>query len=324
VGRRDTGMSESLRERPELSVVTTLYRSESFIRPFYDRLTRALAGLGVSYELIFVDDGSPDGAAAGVRELLAGDPHVTLVELSRNFGHHYAAYAGLEHARGDLVYITDIDLEEQPEWIGEFHRVLRESQADVVYGVEKRRGGGSFKRVSGSMFYRLFNRLSDVKIPGNLCTVRMMTREYVDALRQVRDRNLFLAGSYAWAGFRQQALFVDRKRRRTGSSYGVGRMASLFVNAITSFTSYPLKLIFLLGSAIAALAALLGAVVIARKLAAPSTVELGWPSVVLSIWFLGGLNIAFLGVIGIYVGRIFNEVKERPIYIIKRVTHGKE
>lgn len=317
-------MSESVRDRPELSVVTTLYRSEEFVRPFYDRLSAALAALGVSYEIIFVDDGSPDGAATAVHQLLAADPRITLVELSRNFGHHYAAYAGLEHARGDLVYITDIDLEEQPEWIGEFYRARRETGVDVVYGVDRRRAGSSFKRLSGSLFYRLFNRLSDIKIPGNLCTVRLMTREYVEALRQVRDRNLFLAGSYAWAGFRQHALFVDRKRRRAGSTYSVGRMASLFINAITSFTSYPLKLIFLLGTAIAALAGLLGAVVIARKLAAPATVELGWPSVVLSIWFLGGLNIAFLGVIGIYIGRIFNEVKDRPIYIIKRVTHGKE
>ncbi len=173
------------------------------------------------------------------------------------------------------------------------------------------------------MFYQLFNRLSETKIPSNICTVRMMTREYVDALRQVRDRNLFLAGSYAWAGFRQQALPVDRQPRRTGSTYNLGRMASLFINAITSFTSYPLKLIFLLGTAIAALAAVIGIVIVARKLAAPATVELGWPSVVVSIWFLGGLNIAFLGVIGIYVGRIFNEVKDRPIYIVKRVTHGK-
>ena len=310
-------------QKPEISVVTTLYRSEAFVRPFYERLTGAMARLGVTYEIIFVDDGSPDAAAAQVEQLLAADPRVTLVELSRNFGHHYAAYAGFEHARGELVYITDLDLEEQPEWIERFYQAMREGGADVVYGVQARRAGGAFRRMSGSLFYQLFNRLSDTKIPSNICTVRMMTREYVDALRQVRDRNLFLAGSYAWAGFRQQALAVDRQPRRTGSTYNLGRMASLFINAITSFTSYPLKLIFLLGTAIAALAAVIGIVIVARKLAAPATVELGWPSVVVSIWFLGGLNIAFLGVIGIYVGRIFNEVKDRPIYIVKRVTHGK-
>jgi putative glycosyltransferase len=311
-----------VRQKPELSVVTTLYRSEGFVREFYDRLTAALASLGATYEIVFVDDGSPDSAAERVRELLAADPRVTLVELSRNFGHHYAAYAGLEHARGDLVYITDIDLEEQPEWIEGFYRSIREGGADVVYGVQLRRGGGSFRRLSGSLFYRLFNRLSDIKIPSNICTVRMMTREYVDALRQVRDRNLFLAGTYAWAGFRQRALAVDRQPRASRSTYDLRRMTSLFINAVTSFTSYPLKLIFVLGSAIAALAALFGAIVVVRKLMAPATVELGWPSIVLSIWFLGGLNIAFLGVIGMYVAKIFNEVKDRPIYIVKRVTHG--
>lgn len=312
-----------LRDTPEISVVTTLYRSEPFVREFHQRITRALASLGCDYEIVFVDDGSPDAAAALVRELLAADPRVTLVELSRNFGHHYAAYAGLEHARGALVYLTDVDLEEQPEWIEEFCRAQRESGADVVYGVQRRRSGGVFRRLSGSLFYRMFNRLSDVQIPSNVCTVRLMTREYVDALRQVRDRNLFLAGSYAWAGYRQEALPVERRVRRAGTTYNVGRMASLFVNAITSFTSYPLKLIFLLGTLIAALAGILGAIVMVRKLAAPATIELGWSSVVISIWFLGGLNIAFLGVIGMYVGRIFNEVKDRPIYIIKKVTHGK-
>ncbi len=310
-------------QKPEISVVTTLYRSEAFVRPFYERLTSAIKGLNTSYEIIFVDDGSPDAAAARVQDLLATDPCVTLVELSRNFGHHYALYAGLEHARGEIVYITDLDLEEQPEWIERFYRALREDGADVVYGVQKRRGGGAFRRLTGSLFYQMFNKLSDTKIPSNICTVRMMTREYVSALRQVRDRNLFLAGTYAWAGFRQQALFVDRQPRRVGSTYSVGRMASLFLNAITSFTSYPLKLIFLLGTAIAALAAVIGVVIVASKFAAPESVELGWPSVVVSIWFLGGLNIAFLGVIGIYIGRIFNEVKDRPIYIVKRVTHGK-
>jgi putative glycosyltransferase len=312
-----------LSESPEISVVTTLYRSEPFVREFYDRMTGALAALGCEYEIVFVDDGSPDASAARVQELLAADPRVVLVELSRNFGHHFAAYAGLEHARGALVYLTDIDLEEQPEWIGEFHRAQRAGGADVVYGVQRRRQGGAFRRLSGSLFYRLFNRLSDIRIPSNVCTVRIMTREYVDALRQVRDRNLFLAGSYAWAGFRQEALAVDRKPRRSGTSYNLARMASLFLNAITSFTSYPLKLIFLLGTFIAAIAGVLGAIVMARKLAAPASVELGWSSVVISIWFLGGLNIAFLGVIGMYVGRIFNEVKERPIYIVKKVTHGK-
>lgn len=313
----------SREERPELSVVTTLYRSEGFVREFYQRMTAALAGLTASYEIVFVDDGSPDAAAARVEELLAGDARVTLVELSRNFGHHYAAYAGLEQARGELVYITDIDLEEQPEWIETFRRAMGERRADVVYGVQKRRRGGAFKRMSGSLFYRLFNWLSETKIPGNICTVRLMTREYVDALLQVRDRNLFLAGSYAWAGFRQEPLLVDKARRAAGSTYDLRRMVSLFVNAITSFTAYPLKLIFLLGTAIAALAATAGMVVFVRKLVAPESIELGWPSLVLSIWFLGGLNIAFLGVIGMYVGRIFNEVKDRPIYIIKRVTHGR-
>jgi putative glycosyltransferase len=168
---------------PELSIVSTLYRSEPYLATFYRRMAAAAEGLGASWELVLVDDGSPDLVADVARELVASDPRVVLVELSRNFGHHPAAVAGLRHARGARIFILDVDLEEQPEWLGDFVADMERTGADVVYGVNTSRGGGFFRKSTGSLFWKLFNSLSDVAVPENPCTVRLMERRYVDALR---------------------------------------------------------------------------------------------------------------------------------------------
>lgn len=306
----------------QLSIVTMLYRSEPYVEEFYRRACAAAEALTPSFEIVFVDDGSPDASAATVRRLLAADPRVVLVELSRNFGHHPAALAGLHHARGRRVFIIDVDLEEDPAWLGDFARDLDASGADVVYGVNRVRSGTAFRKHTGSTFWRLFNLVSDTPVPENPCTVRLMSRRYVDALLTMPERNVFLAGQYAWLGFRQQAREVQKGVRATRSSYTVLRLAELFLDAITSFSSYPLRLIFLSGVAIAALALLGGAALVVRKLAEPESVSLGWSSVIVSIWFLGGLTIAFLGVIGIYLSRIFNETKARPVFVVREVHRG--
>jgi putative glycosyltransferase len=307
---------------PELSVVTMLYRSEPYVAEFYRRVRAAAEAVTPSYELIFVDDGSPDAAGSIVKGLLAADPRVTLVELSRNFGHHPAALAGLRQARGRRVFIIDVDLEEDPAWLLEFARELDATGADVVYGVNQARGGAAFRKHTGTSFWRLFNALSDVPVPHNPCTVRMMRRRYVDALLSLGERNVFLAGQYAWLGFRQVARPVRKGVRPTRSSYTVARLASLFLDAVTSFSSYPLRLIFLSGALISSLALLGGTALAVRKALAPETVSLGWSSIIVSIWFLGGLIIAFLGIIGIYLSKIFNETKQRPLYVVREVHRG--
>jgi putative glycosyltransferase len=307
---------------PELSVVTMLYRSEPFVREFHRRITAAAAAVTPAYELVFVDDGSPDQGAALVRDLLGKNPRVVLVELSRNFGHHPAAVAGLTHARGRRVFILDVDLEEQPEWLSSFWARMQETGADVVFGVSRVRKGSLLRRVLGGVFWRLFNALSDIQVPENPCTVRIMSRRYVDALLTLPDRNLFLAGNYAWLGFRQEPLAVEKGLRRGASTYSARRLVALFIEAVTSFTSYPLRLIFGTGVVVAFLALAAGAALAAYKVLNPESISLGWSSIMVSIWFLSGVIISFLGVIGIYLAKIFNETKGRPLFVVKAV-HGR-
>jgi len=317
VGRADDGSDE-----PVLSVVTTLYRSEPYIREFYRRMVASAEQLTPSFEIVFVDDGSPDGVAAVARELALQDPRVVFVQLSRNFGHHHAALAGLHHSRGRRVFIIDVDLEEQPEWLLDFAREQDACGADVVFGVSAVRNEAAAKKYPSVIFWGLFNRLSETKVPENPCTVRLMTRRYLNALFLLPDRNLFLAGNYAWTGFPQKAVPVEKKVRPTRSSYTLERRMNLFIDAVTSFTSYPLRLIFLTGLGISFMAFVGGLGLIIRKLASPETVFLGWASLMVSVWFVGGIVIAFLGVIGIYVSRVFTEVKARPVYIVADVMGG--
>jgi putative glycosyltransferase len=304
---------------PELSVVTTLYRSEAFVREFHPRVLAAASQLTSRFEVVYVDDGSPDDSAAVVRELAREDPRVSLVELSRNFGHHPAALAGIAQARGRRVFILDVDLEERPEWLPGFAAQMDASGADVVYGTNDVRKGPILRRVLGGLFWRLFNALSEIQVPQNPCTARLMTRSYVDALLQVPDRNLFLAGTYAWLGFRQEPRPVEKGRRRGKSSYSPHRLVTLLLEAITSFSSYPLRLIFGIGLLIATVALAAGAGLVAYKLARPGSISLGWPSIMVSVWFLGGVIIAFLGVIGIYISKVFYEAKGRPRYVVRAV-----
>jgi putative glycosyltransferase len=304
---------------PELSVVTMLYGSEPYVREFHRRSTAAAEALTSSYELVFVDDGSPDGAAELVREISQADARVVLVELSRNFGHHPAAVAGLTQAAGRRVFMIDVDLEEQPEWLAGFAARMDATGADVVFGVSRVRKVTLLRRAFGGMFWRLFNALSDVRVPENPCTVRLMSRRYVDALLTLPDRNLFLAGNFAWVGFRQEPLPVQKGLRPTASTYTGRRLIALFIDAVTSFSSYPLRLIFSSGVVIATFALASGTALALYKLARPEAISLGWASIVVSIWFLGGLTISFLGVIGIYLAKVFNESKGRPLYVVKAV-----
>jgi len=300
-------------ETPELSIVTTLYRSEAFVREFYVRVTAAATVLGVTYEIVLVDDGSPDSSLAQARDLAKMDRRVRVIELSRNFGHHIAAFAAIEAARGRRVFLIDSDLEESPEWLLDFAKAMDSENVDVVYGIQTRRAHGL-----GSLFYRVFNALSDTQIPENACTVRLMRRNFVDALTQMHDRKLFMAGMFMWAGFRQLGVPVAKGRRRSGkSSYTLGRQVALFVDAITSFSSKPLYAAFFVGLAIASTAGLLGSFLIIRKLLFPEAVLAGFTALMVSITFIGGLIILFLGIIGVYLAKIFAEVKDRPLYVTR-------
>jgi putative glycosyltransferase len=307
----------------KLSIVTTLYKSQEFINEFYQRMVAEAGKCNRSFEIIFVDDGSPDGSKEMVKTLIEQDSRLMLVELSRNFGHHYALVAGLGQARGELVFLIDSDLEEQPEWLGLFWESMQSSNADVVFGVQTWRTGSFFKKYSGELFYKIFNLVSDTKIPKNLCTVRLMSRDYVQALLSLPDKSLFLAGNCAWAGFQQQPQMVQKKQIRRHSTYNITKMMGLVLNAITSFTSYPLNLVFFIGLTISTFSGIFGSIMIIEKLIYPERILLGYSSMMVSIWFLGGLIILFVGIIGLYLSKMFLELKGRPQYIIRKVYQHK-
>lgn len=308
---------------PALSVVSTMYRSSEFVEEFYRRMTLAAKSVTSSYEIVLVDDGSPDDSLAKAVALAERDCRVRVVELSRNFGHHPAMLAGLRHARGELVFLIDIDLEEQPEWLLDFWNDLHATPADMVYGVQGLRHGSLLKRHSGMLFYRFFNLASDTAIPANGCTVRLMRRAYVDALDEFTETHIFMMGLFSWAGFVQRARPVIRSRRKSASTYTPLKLIALSVNAVTSFSSYPLTVIFAGGLGITFLSLAFACKLIIQKALNPDYILSGFTSIMVSLWFLGGTIISVLGVIGMYIGRIFSEAKSRPQYLVRRL-HGRD
>ena len=307
----------------KLSIVTTMYRSSPYLREFHARVGAAAKQLTDDYEILFVNDGSPDDSLERALELYAEDTHVSVIDLSRNFGHHKAMMTGLAHARGDLVFLIDADLEEEPELLGTFYRELTLSHADVVYGVQTRRKGSRFERFAGDLFYSAFNLLSSVRVPRNVVTARLMTRRYVESLVQHQDREVFLLGLWTITGFVQVPVVVCKGNKGT-SAYTLGRKVSVLVNSLTSFSNRPLILIFYLGCIISVLSGVAATYLVVRWLAFGHLLA-GWPSLIVSVWMLGGLTIFCLGVIGIYLSKIFTETKRRPYTIIRQhLRHDRE
>jgi putative glycosyltransferase len=302
-----------------LSIVTSMYQSAPFLDEFHERCSAAAARLGGSYEIVFVNDGSPDDSLAVALALRERDPHVRVVDLARNFGHHKALMTGLAHARGERVFLIDCDLEEDPAWLLSFEELLRTTGADVVYGVQRQRKGDWFERLAGKVFFTAFNQLLEHQIPANVVTVRLMTARYVRALLAHEERELYLAGLLVATGFDQRPLPVT-KGSRPGTSYTLRRRVSLFVNAVTSFSNRPLVYIFQIGIGVMLLSMVAGAVLVYKHLTSGIGVP-GWASIMVSIWFLGGLTIFCVGVIGVYLAKIFIEIKHRP-YTIVRAEYG--
>lgn len=305
----------------KLSIVTTLYKSSPYVREFHRRVSEAAVALTSDYEMIFVNDGSPDDALEIALSLYRADPRVRVIDLSRNFGHHKAIMTGLARARGELVFLIDSDLEEEPAWLGQFHDVLKRTQADVVYGVQVRRKGGLVERASGALYYMSFNLLLEMPIPRNVVTARLMTRRYVASLVQHRDREINLAALWMSTGFVQVPVAVA-KLSRGGTTYTMRRRLSVVINAITSFSNRPLIYIFYLGGTIILTSFVYGTYLVWTTLHGGVGIP-GWASLIVSIWFLGGVTIFCVGVIGIYLAKVFMETKQRP-YTVVRATYGLE
>lgn len=302
----------------KLSIVATLYQSAPYIAEFHRRASVAAKQVvGEDYEIVLVNDGSPDNSLDLAVELTEQDSHVVVVDLSRNFGHHKAMMTGLSHALGSQVFLIDSDLEEEPEWLLRFSEVLLSELCDVVYGVQEQRKGKGFERVTGKWFWRLFNYMTGLQLSESITTARLMSRRYVDALLMHREREVFMAGLWYITGFKQVPQAI-KKHSIGATTYTLQRKMSLFINSITSFSNAPLVGIFHLGLIISLTASLyiiyllLNWLVISRPLS-------GWTSVMASIWLLGGLIMSSIGVVGIYLSKIFSESKRRPYTIVRQV-----
>jgi putative glycosyltransferase len=302
----------------KISIVSTLYHSSSSIDEFYHRATESAKRFaGDDYEIILVNDGSPDDSLVKALGHCERDEHLMVIDLSRNFGHHKAIMTGLEHAVGDYVLLVDSDLEEDPEWLEPFWQKMQSDHADAVYGVQEKRKGGWFERASGWLFYNLFSTFTGVSVPKNWVTARLMTRRYTEALLLHNERELSIGGLFLLTGFDQRAVNVE-KHSISESTYTLRKKISVLVNAVTSLSSKPLVGIFYIGTLIFSLATFYSLYIIVNWvfLASPPS---GWTSVIVSIWLLGGLTISFIGIIGIYLSKIFLETKQRPFTIIKQI-----
>ena len=301
-----------------LSVVATLYKSSSYVNEFHQRVSAIAKQLvGENYEIVLVNDGSPDNSLNLAINLTEHDPHVVVVDLSRNFGHHKAMMTGLAHARGERIFLIDSDLEEEPEWLEGFAQQMDMQHCDVVYGVQDVRKGRWFERWSGQWFYRFFKALTGLALPENVVTARLMTRRYVNALLRHEEREVFLAGLWHITGFDQLPYSV-KKHSTSETTYTFFKKMSLLVNSVTSFSNAPLVSIFYIGVSISLFSLAYIAYLVTHWLFLAKPLS-GWTSVIASIWLIGGMVISFIGVVGIYLSKIFSEIKQRPYTIVRQI-----
>ena len=301
----------------KLSAVTTLYYSEPFVREFYKRLVTEIKKITTDYEIIFVNDGSPDNSTEVVLQLQETDGSILLIELSKNFGHHKAMMTGLRFAEGDYIFMIDSDLEEDPELLSLFWKQLKNSKdTDVVFAVQKTRKGSWFEKVSGKLYYILFSMLSTTKYPVNTLTARIMSRRYLEALKGFEEKEADLWGLFVLTGFKEESITVNKKDKGK-STYTLRRKIGIAIDTITTLTHKPLYLITILGL-IVTIASLLNAFIVA--IIYFRTGDISSQTIIIgSIWLMGGLILTALGIISIYMSKMFLEVKNRPLNIIRKI-----
>jgi putative glycosyltransferase len=308
---------------PEISVVSTMFKSAPYLREFHRRASEAVAREGFTRaEFVFVNDGSPDASLQIGLELQSEDPRIRIVDLSRNFGHHYAILAGLEHAHGELVFLIDSDLEEPPEELGKLIQALRADHADLAYGFQTKRKGGFIERWGGALAFRIVDALSgDLHWPRNMLVSRVMTRRYVQQFVGHPERAVVFPALSSSVGFRQVAIPLVKYNKGT-STYSFGKRFNLLLRIITEFSHKPLLYIAYLGAFITAISVFF-VVYLAVNYFVRHTVPEGYTSLAVSIWFLGGLILFSVGIVALYLSVIFVEVKGRPRYIVREVYESK-
>lgn len=313
-------MGESI-ETPTYSFVIPIYNEISGLDELHTRVTALLEKLDAPAEVVLVDDGSSDGSYEKMIELHKTDSRFKVLHLSRNFGHQIAVTAGLDNTAGDAVIIMDADLQDPPELVIEMAEKWRAGY-EVVFAVRKRREGeGIFKKITAAMFYKLMRKLAQIDIPLNTGDFRLVDRAVVDAICAMPESSRFLRGMFAWAGFKQIGVEFDRPERFAGETkYPLRKMLRLAADGILSFSSLPLKWVLYLGVFVASISFIYGLIAIIIRVG-PFSAQPGWASLVVLITFLGGVQLIALGIIGQYLGRVFDEVRHRPLYLVSK-SHG--
>lgn len=303
---------------PTYSFVIPVFNEADGLEELHRRLTALAVKLDGPSEFILIDDGSGDESYGKMQALRADDPRYRLIQLSRNFGHQIAVTAGIDAAAGEAVVILDADLQDPPEAVLEMAKRWREGY-EVVYAVRRhRKGESAFKRFTAQCFYRLLRRLTNTDIPADTGDFRLVDRRAVDAVKAMPENNRFLRGMFAWVGFRQVGVTYDRDERFSGSSkYPLRKMVRLSLDAMLGFSSTPLKFVILLGLVVATLSFGYGMLAIIFKIGHFQT-EPGWTSLVVIVTFLGGVQLLATGIIGQYLSRVFDEVRRRPLYLVRR------
>ena len=305
-------------EHPVYSIVAPVFNEEETVPHFYQRVVTVMEQLGEPFELVLINDGSRDGSYVAMQKLHQQDPRVRVIDFSRNFGHQIAISAGLDHARGDAVVIIDSDLQDPPEVIEQLITAWKKG-AEVVYAQRRTRAGETpFKLVTAAAFYRLIERITAISIPRNTGDFRLLDRSVVKALVAMREQHRFMRGLSAWVGFRQEAVLYDRHERFAGTTkYPFRKMLKFSLDAITSFSHVPLQLATTFGFILAGISLIGIIVAIIVRLFTDAIV--GQASTLILVLFLGGIQLIFLGIIGEYLGRIYDEVRARPLYIVREI-----
>jgi dolichol-phosphate mannosyltransferase len=306
---------------PKLSVVAPCYNEQETLAVLYERVSRACRSVvGEDYEIVLIDDGSADQTRSIIRKLSKTDPHVVGVLLSRNHGHQLALSAGLQVCRGQRILIIDADLQDPPELLGDMIEVMDREKADVVYGQRReRRGETWFKRFSALLFYRLLNRLMDIKIPVDTGDFRLMSRRTLDELNRMPEQHRFIRGMVSWIGFRQVPLFYERQERFGGETkYPFARMLRFAIDAISGFSIIPLRVATYLGFICAFLGFIFMGYTIYSYLSGIAIQ--GWTTTMTVVLVLGSGQLMVLGVIGEYLGRLYLQSKNRPLFIIEEIV----
>jgi len=305
----------------KLSIVSTLYRSASTIEEFYQRAVSAAEQITSDVEVVFVNDGSPDDSLERALRLHERDPRVVVVDLARNFGHHKAMMTGLAHAQGDLVFLIDSDLEEEPELLTQFHDTLQNENCDVVYGVQEARRGGLIERTTGALFFSIVETLSDQKLPRNVVTARLMKREYVRTLIRHRDREFLIAHLWTVSGFKQVPQKI-KKLALSPTTYSLRHRLEMAIKHVTTTSTKLLYCVLYAGICVWGLSIVTITYFLTRYLLSGIGVD-GWTSLIVSVWFFGGLTTLILGVLGIYIANILSETKRRPYTTVRRVHRSE-